>query len=152
MEIDMPTIDSSIPSGKAYVIGTGEAYGELGLGDDVTSVSRLTLIEALKDEDIVDVQSSYMHSLALTKNGKIWSWGGNEFGALGREGIESIPQPIRHISIKYTKFSKIACGYTYSMAISSKGQLYTWGTFMVSLECWLYYDARHLAHDKKKRY
>ncbi|CAO3667586.1 hypothetical protein G6F70_002886 [Rhizopus microsporus] len=132
MEIDMPTIDSSIPSGKAYVIGTGEAYGELGLGDDVTSVTRLTLIEALKDEDIVDVQSSYMHSLALTKNGKIWSWGGNEFGALGREGIESIPQPISHISIKYTKFSKIACGYTYSMAISSKGQLYSWGTFTSS--------------------
>lgn len=43
----------------------------MGLGDDVTSVTRLTLIEALKDEDIVDVQSSYMHSLALTKNGKV---------------------------------------------------------------------------------
>ncbi|KAG1222508.1 hypothetical protein G6F35_005252 [Rhizopus arrhizus] len=132
MELHLPDLSETQPSGKAYAIGSGESFGELGLGDCVLVVNKPTLIEVLKEEDVMDVQSSSMHSLALTKEGKIWSWGGNEFGALGREGLESLPRPLEHASIKYIKFSKIACGYTYSMAISSKGQLYAWGTFTSS--------------------
>lgn len=34
-------------------------------------VNKPTLIEVLKEEDVMDVQSSSMHSLALTKEGKV---------------------------------------------------------------------------------
>ncbi|CAO3679034.1 unnamed protein product [Rhizopus stolonifer] len=57
-------------SGKAYALGSGELYGELGLGDR-TEVDQPTLIDALKNESIIDVQSSCMHTLVLTEQGKV---------------------------------------------------------------------------------
>lgn len=44
---------------------------------------------------------------------------------------ECLPTLIDHTSMCYIRFSKVACGDTFSMASSTKGQLYTWGTFMV---------------------
>jgi alpha-tubulin suppressor-like RCC1 family protein len=41
------------------------------------------LIQGLKKERIVEVRASYYHSLAVSKEGQIFSWG---YGALGRLG------------------------------------------------------------------
>lgn len=63
------------------------------------------------------------------------AWGCNNYGALGIEEsideVSSLPTLINHTSMCYIQFSKVACGNTFSMALSTKGQIYTWGTFMV---------------------
>lgn len=69
--INLSLVSENQPSGKAYAIGSGESFGELGLGECRLVVNRPTLIEVLKEEDITDVQSSAMHSLVLTKEGKV---------------------------------------------------------------------------------
>lgn len=67
-----------------------------------------------------------LHNLALTCEGKVYSWGCNDEGALGREGQNKLPGlvPLEH------PVDLIACGDSFSVAANSKsGLLYFWGSF-----------------------
>jgi regulator of chromosome condensation len=144
--------------GTVYAVGNGEVYGENGMSD-IPELTYPLCVDELEYEPIIDIASSNFHSLALNRYGKVkffmilffekkviyrflipfyclklWSWGCKEYGALGRTGVESGPRPINHPSIRNIKFSKIACGNTISIAITANGQLYTWGTFTVSIK------------------
>ncbi|KAI8048485.1 regulator of chromosome condensation 1/beta-lactamase-inhibitor protein II, partial [Thamnidium elegans] len=118
-------------TGHVYALGNVKIAGELGAGN-IVDITYPVPIPALISTLIKETASSSFHSLALDNNGKIWSWGKNEFGAIGRFGDPIIPAIISHVSLMYTKFKKVACGNTFSMAISSKGLLHTWGTFISS--------------------
>ncbi|EKD16056.1 uncharacterized protein L3040_003496 [Drepanopeziza brunnea f. sp. 'multigermtubi'] len=77
----------------AFVFGEGSA-GELGLGArkgedgkkviDVTR-PRLNLLLSAKDVGVVQLSVGGMHTIALTRDNKILTWGVNDQGALGRE-------------------------------------------------------------------
>lgn len=59
----------SVP-GKVFVFGTGDT-GQLGLGEDMLERKRPMPLKVLDDEHIVDVVSGGMHSIAITKDGKV---------------------------------------------------------------------------------
>ncbi|PUU77688.1 hypothetical protein B9Z19DRAFT_1065678 [Tuber borchii] len=69
-----------------YVFGTGD-FGELGLGPDiqVARVPRFINHPPRHMAGIVDVAVGGMHTLALTHDGHIYSWGVNDLHCLGRE-------------------------------------------------------------------
>ncbi|GAA5811709.1 hypothetical protein MFLAVUS_005150 [Mucor flavus] len=123
--------DPNEVTGGVYAVGNVKIAGELGTGK-IFDITYPVPIPALTDTLIKETASSSFHSLAVDSEGKIWSWGNNEFSALGRLDEPAIPAIISHTSIMYTKFKKIACGNTFSMAISSKGLLHTWGAFISS--------------------
>ncbi|KAI9483123.1 MAG: regulator of chromosome condensation 1/beta-lactamase-inhibitor protein II [Benjaminiella poitrasii] len=123
--------------GTAYVVGHSDMFGEIGIYDIQDAIIPRVIPE-LEYESIIDIASSSIHTLAINRYGQIWSWGCGEFGALGRQGIESCPHPITHPSIRRIKFKKVACGNSISMAITTKGQLYTWGTFRSSRDIYGY--------------
>lgn len=54
--------------------------GQLG---DGSLVSRVTPEKVSELKDIVNISSSDMHSLAVDKNGTVWTWGENSQGQLG---------------------------------------------------------------------
>jgi regulator of chromosome condensation len=56
--------------GKVFVFGTGDT-GQLGLGEDMLERKRPMPLKALDGEEIVDVVCGGMHSIALTKSGKV---------------------------------------------------------------------------------
>lgn len=56
--------------GKVFVFGTGDT-GQLGLGEDMLERKRPMPLKVLDNEDIVDVVSGGMHSIAITKDGKV---------------------------------------------------------------------------------
>lgn len=58
--------------GKVFVFGTGDT-GQLGLGEDMLERKRPMPLKVLDNEDIVDVVSGGMHSIAITKDGKVSS-------------------------------------------------------------------------------
>ncbi|KAI8970411.1 regulator of chromosome condensation 1/beta-lactamase-inhibitor protein II [Mycotypha africana] len=120
--------ESKPPGGTLFVVGDGEVYGEIGLGD-MPHVYDPTIVFDMEYESVIDISSSRLHTLAVTRSGTIWSWGCDDYGALGRTGYAASPRPITHPSIRYIRFKKVACGNSMSMAINSKGQLYTWGSF-----------------------
>jgi len=144
-----------------FVFGTGE-NGELGLGPVKTEATRPRLIPALNTGDaksfhVVDIFCGGMHTIALTKDNKIVTWGVNDNGALGRDtnwegGLrdadegsdddsetgdlnpkESTPTAIpSNVFPKGTVFTQVAAGDSCSLALTEDGRVYGWGTFTVS--------------------
>ncbi|KAI7893988.1 regulator of chromosome condensation 1/beta-lactamase-inhibitor protein II [Mucor mucedo] len=112
--------------GKVFVFGTGDT-GQLGLGDVFLERKKPMPLKALDDEDIVDVVCGGMHSIALTKEGKLWSWGCNDQRALGRSGDEYVPGKVENMDD--VKVVKVACCDSVTMALSDEGKLYCWGTY-----------------------
>lgn len=59
----------------------------MGFDDNVNEKTRPALVP-LNDQNvnnIIDISAGGMHSLYLTKNGEVWSFGCNDEGALGRD-------------------------------------------------------------------
>lgn len=149
-----------------FIFGAGES-GELGLGNKridgkkPVSVKRPRLHPLLPagDVGVVQIACGGMHSVALTKDNKILTWGVNDQGALGRDttwdgglrdadaedneddqdGFESLnplectPTEVDTTNIiEGTKFTKVVASDSASFALTEHGRLYGWGTFRVS--------------------
>lgn len=95
-------------------------------------------IEALANEDIVQVAAGFSHSLALTADGRIFVWGRNDTGQLGLEdsffdiySMEEIPRQLPTTSFqgggKSSKVVRIAAGKNRSAAVTEDGRAYLWG-------------------------
>ncbi len=81
-------------STQVMVYGSGECdqLGKitqlsLGLGDQDYPESKIPkLVSLLENIPIVKICCGALHTLALSNEGRIYSWGNNDEGALGREG------------------------------------------------------------------
>jgi len=89
-----------------------------------------TKVPGLKD--VVAVSLGFAHSAALTSNGEVYTWGRNDFGQLGY-GSKDFDQYGGAISTTPSKVpglknvAAITMGYAFSAAITTSGDLYTWG-------------------------
>ncbi|KAI9499339.1 regulator of chromosome condensation 1/beta-lactamase-inhibitor protein II [Zychaea mexicana] len=126
--------DLSVPSlpeetGHVFVFGTGDT-GQLGLGDEMLIRKRPMPLKVLDDEEIVDVVCGGMHTIATTREGRVWSWGCNDQGALGRSGEEYEPARVENLDNEH--IVKVACGDSVTIALNDEGRLFCWGTFRSS--------------------
>lgn len=84
-------------------------------------------------EKIIAIQCGYSHVLSLSKNGKIFSWGNNEYGQLGIQGLPLDINAERDEPYELTVFDKIPISSIYAQANSSfcitelANNLYGWG-------------------------
>eukprot|EP01029_Cantina_marsupialis_P032556 TRINITY_DN99_c0_g1_i1.p1 TRINITY_DN99_c0_g1~~TRINITY_DN99_c0_g1_i1.p1 ORF type:complete len:2201 (+),score=714.06 TRINITY_DN99_c0_g1_i1:545-6604(+) len=84
------------------------------------------------DISIKQVACGSAHSLILDSEGSLYSYGWNETGQLGQ--YESLGSAVAPVEIEFAdvvpspKFISIACGANHSIALTSKGQIYTWGS------------------------
>ena len=111
-----------------YVTGYG-ANGRLGLGHN-DSVAVPTLLESLQHIHVtkVAVNSGGRHSLALTLDGEVFSWGEPDDGKLGHGSASTACDKPRTIeSLRGHVVTDIACGGSHSACIADNGKLYTWG-------------------------
>lgn len=84
----------------------------------------------------VKVCAGSTHSLALGSDGKIYAWGSNEFGQLGRGDIPTgsssstaanpTPTPIQGLASDVTVVD-ICAGYFHNLLLDSKGRVWAWG-------------------------
>lgn len=65
--------------------------------------------------------------MALTLDGKVLSWGEGEDGKLGHGNRLTLDKPKLIETLKSKRIRDIACGSSHSAAITSSGELYTWG-------------------------
>eukprot|EP00939_MAST-03C_sp_MAST-3C-sp1_P002284 g2284.t1 len=68
------------------------------------------------------------HCIALSSDGKVYSWGGNLRGQLGIGVSERAVYSPSHIARIHRKVSQIDCGAFHSVALLSSGLVYTWGS------------------------
>ena len=147
---------------NVYVFGSGDS-GVLGLGprcstDDVTRPRLNPNLSALSLR-VVQIATGGMHCVALTNDNKIFTWGINDHGALGRDTEwsggwvdmdgqdhaensensetelnprESTPSAIDESCFPTgTTFTQVAAGDNATFALTEEGQVYGWGTFRV---------------------
>ncbi|KAI4470567.1 regulator of chromosome condensation (rcc1) repeat [Holotrichia oblita] len=120
-------IPSTHKEGSLFVTGAGD-FGQLGLGSDILEKTRFALVSI--KEEIVDVCAGGMHTVCLTKEGKVLTFGCNDEGALGRntsdkEDSEFVPDLVELPG----KVIQISAGDSHTAALLEDGKVYAWGTF-----------------------
>lgn len=124
----LPLLQRPNVVGSALACGQGD-MGQLGLGDDETKMERKrpALVEAVSN--VVAVCAGGMHNLVLTSEGKVFSFGCNDEGALGRdssvEGSEFEPQEVELPG----KVVKMSAGDSHSACLLEDGRVFAWGSF-----------------------
>eukprot|EP01132_Coremiostelium_polycephalum_P003660 gene3660-4558_t len=112
--------------------------GQLGVGqgvkgdeseDEIQYFTQPKLVVAPKDVEFGDLKkvcSGSTHSMALTKNGRLYSWGNGYFGALGHsDNLNQLaPKLVNTIN---SEIMDIACGGDHSLALTRDGELYGFG-------------------------
>ena len=130
-------------NGEVYGIGSNED-GVLGYSDiNLKSYKPLLIHFGDKEEytkKIIKISSGTVHNLALTENGKVFSWGAAMGGQLGHEEKFLVknsmnkknyyitkPSIISSLADKKINISKISCGEAHSIAMTNTGNVYSWG-------------------------
>lgn len=67
------------------------------------------------------------HVLALTKDGRVWSWGSNFYGALGRGERTEQPMPTPAAIPGLTDVVSVVAGLGVSTALKRDGTVWVWG-------------------------
>lgn len=78
---------------------------------------------------VKSLASGKSHMLAIGDEGEVWSWGNGENGRLGNGGSENQlqPLPVEVLLDLDIDIKQVACGKSFSMALTSDGKLYGWG-------------------------
>ncbi|XP_034402246.1 probable E3 ubiquitin-protein ligase HERC1 isoform X2 [Cyclopterus lumpus] len=115
--------------GSVKACGKG-SYGRLGLGDSNNqSMPKKLVLEPHRNmKKVSSSKGSDGHTLAITVEGELFSWGDGEYGKLGHGN--SVTQKYPKI-IQGPLFGKVvvcvSAGYRHSAAVTNDGELYTWG-------------------------
>eukprot|EP00949_MAST-11_sp_MAST-11-sp1_P003455 g3455.t1 len=141
-------------SGKVYCFGVGRG-GKLGKGDEETyAVPVLVESGSLAKARVVQVAAAQFHSLAVTEDGRLFSWGSERVGQLGHGGsgggsrsrgsscnfsdasphefltsktrVCTLPRRVEGDLRKKRVVSADAAMH-HSCALTSDGEIYTWG-------------------------
>ena len=145
---------------QIFVFGEGSA-GELGLGGGKSAIDVATprLNHNLDPEKVgvVDLATGGMHTVALTSNNTVLTWGVNDLGALGRDTtwdggmrdidkgsdsdsddsdpgmnpFESTPMAVPDEKFRGARIVQVAAGDSSSFVLTDDGRVYGWGTFRV---------------------
>lgn len=105
--------DKQSDRGEVYGWGYNDKY-QLGLRHRYNQ-ERPQLIKSLLHEKIIQVACGQQHSLALTNDGKVYSWGLGVFGQLGHSRLsdEASPTLIQHL--EGYRIVQVACGAHHSL-------------------------------------
>lgn len=68
------------------------------------------------------------HSLAIDRDGQLWSWGSSAFGAVGNGNQDSqVDLPVKITTTSDPQFMTVSAGYDHSLALDVHGGLWSWG-------------------------
>jgi len=140
-----PHIIDSLPGSKIYmttagyahavaVTETGEifswgnnAFGQLGFRNVSVDFTLPSKVSSLADTRIVYVCAGFAHTIAVTDQGVVYGWGSNGKGQLGLEGFTATYSPTVIIGLMGKKVTRVSCGYDFTVAVTDKGLVYTFG-------------------------
>ena len=127
--------------GELFTFGSGN-WGVLGHGsEEDIRFDQPKLVQGLKKKEVVDVAMGEYHTLALTADGKVYTWGyggkkgyfnwmfNQEVGALGHGNLEATftPKEVKYFSENGLKVKRIAAGNYHCVVECDDGQIYNWG-------------------------
>ena len=108
--------------GKVWVLGSNDS-GQLGNGSFGGEILEPKMIQNL--DGIIAVSAAGDHSVALGKDGAVWTWGFNGSGQLGDGTTKHSAVPHKVAGIKDVK--AIATGSGHIVALKNDGTVWAWG-------------------------
>jgi hypothetical protein len=105
--------------------------GQLANGlqdEDLLHFKKPELNKMLSFLNIHVIKCGAYHSLALTRNGEMYTWGNIHFGEFfGIFFGSNACAPIKLKAIERERIVMISCGFSHSMALTEKGRVLSWG-------------------------
>jgi len=113
--------------GKVFTCGAGGS-GRLGHNSTDDQLYPVRVLGNLVDEYIISVSAGDAHSLALSREGIVFSWGFGRSGALGHGDTNNRLEPKRIALLQDSRqVIQIGCGGYHSVALDSRRRVWTWG-------------------------
>ena len=114
------------PGGLAvFSWGRGED-GQLGIGD-TSDQDEPAYVDALRGVGVRQIACGSGHTVVLTTDGEVYTWGRGDDGRLGHgdNGWKYVPRIAQSLSGQV--MVQVTCGSYHTAAVSSNGDLFTWG-------------------------
>ncbi|KAI5699704.1 hypothetical protein M8J75_007266 [Diaphorina citri] len=136
--------------GSVFADGSDFARSEglLGVGQADPNGGELLQLTTLNHYVIkkVAVHSNGLFAIAMTYDGRLFSWGHNSFGQLGLGHTMSMKVPQLVTSLTSSFILDVSCGMTHAAAITTLGEVFVWGYFGgLILD-----NDQHIVHTPKK--
>jgi alpha-tubulin suppressor-like RCC1 family protein len=126
------SVTSAAPAGAgggAGVYGAGamlNGWGQIGNGNRYGDDVPLGPVTIPSPSPIVAIAAGAYESAAVLVDGTLWTWGGNTFGALGRDTSGSYdPNPGRVTAV--SGIIDVAAGDSFMLALRADGAVVAWG-------------------------
>jgi alpha-tubulin suppressor-like RCC1 family protein len=128
-------------SGKVYAWGwndlsqTGNSRAGTGPGGppEVLPKTVKRAADGADIDNIVAISAGYNFALALTGDGRVYAWGGNDSGQLGQNTQNTLPS--QAVLVKDAAgtgtlegITMIAAGGRHALAMDGAGRVYSWGS------------------------
>lgn len=124
---------AAVTEHHVYMFGKGKDLA-LGLGANHRHTTAIpTVVPEMSGMGVKSVSCSkgehHGHTMALTAEGSVYSWGDGYKGKLGHgsSSSRSSPKLIPQSSFLNEKIVSVSCGGIHSAAVSDQGHLFTWG-------------------------
>ena len=118
----------------AYSFGWGDV-GQLGhgggfhpAGADAYRVPVPTPIAALEGVDVVHVSASRTHCVAVSRDGRVYTWGSGLYGQLGHGDLKTRFAPKMVEALRHVNVTVAAAGERHTVAVDDMGEVYAWGS------------------------
>ncbi|KAJ7954705.1 Regulator of chromosome condensation (RCC1) family with FYVE zinc finger domain [Quillaja saponaria] len=131
---------SSVGSGPDDIESLGDVYvwGELwtdglvteGSGNPVPTKTDVLIPKPLESNVVLDVHqiaSGVRHIALVTRQGEVFTWGEESGGRLGHGIDKDLTRPHLVELLAATNVDFVACGEHHTCAVSTAGDLFTWG-------------------------
>ncbi|XP_033122882.1 regulator of chromosome condensation-like [Anneissia japonica] len=117
--------------GVVLTVGQGDV-GQLGLGEDISERKKpgLVVFPAEAQGKVIQVVAGGMHTVCLTADGKVYTFGCNDDGALGRDtSVEGSEFEVQAVNNLNERIIQVSAGDSHTAALTEDGRVFAWGAF-----------------------
>eukprot|EP00803_Ostreobium_quekettii_P009976 evm.model.scf_2796.2 EVM.evm.TU.scf_2796.2 scf_2796:5567-19194(-) len=111
--------------GRVFAWGRGK-YGQLGLGD-YNTVNEPHCVSGLAGISVTQIACGADHSLAVTAQGKVYSWGRGTCGQTGLGATDNTCTPTQIESLQEEYIIQVSAGSSHSLALARAGSIFAFG-------------------------